>query len=225
MDPNQPKHLSPWIAWSLVVLFAGISLFTTWYYYDQASSAFDDSVTFFGINVGKNKTINTSTTASTSETADWKTYTNSAYGFSFKYPKDWTASELSNWPGALLTFGINEAGYEPKDGTDMPNSIRFELFQDVATLDQQRKKIGGITTLKDLLDKYSNLADPSYTGVKSKKIGKYSGFQASAGPNSFGGGIYYFAELPNKQIVQFWLFKETNESTMDNLLSTFQFTK
>jgi hypothetical protein len=33
------------------------------------------------------------TTTSTDPTAGWKTYTNSTYGFSFKYPTDWTKVE------------------------------------------------------------------------------------------------------------------------------------
>jgi hypothetical protein len=35
-------------------------------------------------------------TATADATASWKTYTNETYGFSFKYPNDWTFSESSS---------------------------------------------------------------------------------------------------------------------------------
>lgn len=41
--------------------------------------------------------ISTSTTAATEETASWKTYTNSAFGFSIKYPSDYFSSEASSF--------------------------------------------------------------------------------------------------------------------------------
>lgn len=68
---SQQKHLSPYIAWSLVALFAGALAFVTWYYYDQVSTAYDNSVTFFGVNVHKKTTTTTtpSTTTSTSTTS------------------------------------------------------------------------------------------------------------------------------------------------------------
>lgn len=38
------KYLSPWIAWSVVALAGGILLFTIWYYYTNASTAWENSV-------------------------------------------------------------------------------------------------------------------------------------------------------------------------------------
>lgn len=86
MEP-QNRNLSPWIAWSLVALFAGIAAFVTWYYYDQAATAWDDSATFFGLNVHKNTT------------ASWKTYTDDKYSYSFKYP---TTYNLANVDATVL---------------------------------------------------------------------------------------------------------------------------
>lgn len=157
------------------------------------------------------------------ETADWKTYTNQTYGISFKYPADWTIKERSDWPNAILALGINAAGYEPKPDMDMPNSARFQLYENVSKLDNQNL---APSSLKDYLDKYSALSDPIYKNVKNKKIGKLEGYSGEAGPNQFGGGIYYFAELSNKQVASFWLFNEKADlATMDKILSTFKFIK
>ena len=41
-------------------------------------------------------------------TKDWKSYTNSKYGFSFKYPRDWKTSALAN--GEVLLFGLHAGG-------------------------------------------------------------------------------------------------------------------
>jgi hypothetical protein len=81
-------------------------------------------VTDKNININQNKNLNTNqninksinTNSSLDETADWKTYTNDVWGFSFKYPKDWvigcdtlpkTVSETTFVAGDLVV-GINE---------------------------------------------------------------------------------------------------------------------
>lgn len=72
-------------------------------------------------------------TATPDETANWKTYTNSEFNFSFMYPPDWTKRENTPTSENLMivflnnptigTFQIQE-GYLA-DGIDKPN-IRFE---------------------------------------------------------------------------------------------------
>ena len=49
-------------------------------------------------------TTSTTATTKTDETADWKTYANTTYGFSFKYPNNWileTTNETLNMPFVL----------------------------------------------------------------------------------------------------------------------------
>lgn len=57
----------------------------------------------------------TTTTSATDETANWKTYTNEKYGFSFKYPGDWTYKTNAGTE-TLLTIGLfppsKTEGYE-----------------------------------------------------------------------------------------------------------------
>lgn len=117
MESLTKKHLSPWIAWSLVALFAGLAAFVTWYYYDQVSTVYDNA-TSFGVNVSKKAA--TTTPAATSATADWKTYTNDTYGFSFKYPSLWESakSEVTTKPGDEVSsdFIYNVKYYDPDMG-------------------------------------------------------------------------------------------------------------
>lgn len=173
----------------------------------DTSNIFDDMVSAFQF---------------TDVTADWKTYTNSTYGFSFKYPTDWTLETLQ-YADLLVYIGLNQAGYVRKEGTDMPNNVNFSLYESIAKLDSKQLNP---SSLKDYLDKYAALSDPFYKNILPQKIGSINGYVADAGPNQFGGGRYYFAELPNKQIIKFWLFDEKKDQlTMDSILSTFQFTK
>lgn len=60
--------------------------------------------------ISSTATTSASTTASTVSTADWKTYTNSEYGFSFKYPKDWIIEEgaSTNDPRRIASVKSNE---------------------------------------------------------------------------------------------------------------------
>lgn len=44
MGQTNPKHLSPWIAWAVVALFAGIAGFCIWYYFFAVGTAYDNSV-------------------------------------------------------------------------------------------------------------------------------------------------------------------------------------
>lgn len=57
------------------------------------------------------KTITVSPSAKTSNspdiTVDWKTYTNTTYGFSFEYPKNWSISEKAENYGDARKYVIN----------------------------------------------------------------------------------------------------------------------
>lgn len=105
MQP-QPKHLSPWIAWSLLALVIGIAAFFVWNYYNDATAAWDNSV--FSSLPTKHKTTTTTTpatsttTTSTSTTANWKTYTSTTNKFSFKYPTDWNVTNSTDSSGNVI---------------------------------------------------------------------------------------------------------------------------
>ena len=89
------KSSTAWIiiAAAVVLLFGGA---LSWAYYNEPND-YDYSN---GGTLTQQKT-------EVDETADWKTYTNDTYGFSFKYPKDWenTKTEATSEPalGDLAT--------------------------------------------------------------------------------------------------------------------------
>lgn len=70
-------------------------------------------------------------TASTSVPADWKTYTNETYGFSFKYPNDYQYEESINaapeGPQAEFTLTIG------KDSTTLRSAIHVRVYVESTT--------------------------------------------------------------------------------------------
>jgi len=82
-----------------------------------------EDTTDYSTPVAKKKTETTTKTTTTDETADWKSYTNQAYSFSFKYPKNWenfyvgTVWDETN-PSRL--FGSSETAKKHKN--DDPNT-------------------------------------------------------------------------------------------------------
>jgi len=61
----------------------------------------------------------------TDETADWQTYTNEEYGFSFKYPADWEISKktFSEQGGKILTLISPETAQKIADRTNNPFTL------------------------------------------------------------------------------------------------------
>ncbi len=87
----------------LAVLVAGASYAALQYY--QTNRAIDsDYVPAF--------------TPRMSENSEWKTYTNTQYGFEFKYPRDWHVLNNSIWPpdsSLAVSFDVNPIGTFKKD--------------------------------------------------------------------------------------------------------------
>ena len=158
-------------------------------------------------------------TADPNTTADWKTYTNTQYGFEFKYPADWDLFTNIHGSSADLLISLDPHSLFGKhDDTDLPYSFEIQIYKSISQLDW--KKLG-VSDFNDFLDKYSKGADPYLVNIKLVKIGDKNGFGASAGPNVFGGGIYYYLE--NRANIYEINFFE-NGLLIDQILSTFKFT-
>jgi len=73
----------------------------------------------------------TTPTATADETAGWKTYTNTTYGFSFKYPADYNLTDAS-------TFSANDGVFVDSSSTggfEQPHLISVEAEKTSLTLD------------------------------------------------------------------------------------------
>ncbi len=224
MSSQLKKHLSPWIAWSLVALFAGISVFSTWYYYFEASNTYDDSATFFGLNVSKNKTTTApSTIASTSATADWKTYTNNSYRYTFKYPKDWI---LNSTKEAEITLNSpeNEATKQKiasgqMYGEGYMEDISFYYYDNIQAADSNRPK--KYNSISDMLNDKSIIISFSKTILDNQTA--YDVVE--------GGFSAYYAIIAerNNHIYKIFFGNVNDKIELTDIekqiLSTFQFTK
>lgn len=190
------------------------------------------SSVFVGIQIGKDQTLNqqpiatqpttsptqatpisvtSTTTLTTNPTADWKTYTDSEYKFSFMYPSDWKlnclATELPDgWldrnicdlvsPKALLDHGQISNGSYFVVGASKPNS-NYANFTEY--LDYSSKQFR--YTFKDR--QINNI---------SGKIGLTQGKETN-----------YLFERNGHFINANWIYSENSES-IDQILSTFKLT-
>jgi hypothetical protein len=129
-------------------------------------------------------------------TASWKTYTNDAYGFSFKYPREYTLTDNLpktaevNGPstGLLLKKGKIEFNYWPK-----PAGWGYEDFNQI--ISTETVKIGGVSGTERVLSN-SSLAVAAISTQSNNE---------------------YFFWIPINQ--------QSDKTEVDLILSTFQFTK
>ncbi|OGM97971.1 MAG: hypothetical protein A2735_02275 [Candidatus Yanofskybacteria bacterium RIFCSPHIGHO2_01_FULL_41_21] len=80
----EPKHLPKLVTWVVLILALGfVGYAGIWYWQDQ--------------QVGEDYPVlfTPRPSATPDPTADWKTYTNTQYGFEFKYPNDFVITESS----------------------------------------------------------------------------------------------------------------------------------
>jgi len=180
--------------------------------------------------ITSSKTATATSTATAVATADWKTYTNDTYGFSFKYPKDWSQDQITqddtkNMDAELLTFAGPGASKNIEHGG--PYGIA-NVYVYKSLVEISKRFDVNASSIKDLADKLAAKSDPFVKDVKSSDIGNLEGYTAVAGPNAYGGGKYYFAQDESGQAFEIHVFTEHssyNPVTMAELIGTFQFTK
>jgi hypothetical protein len=102
MSSPQPKVRTwLWVVFLIVIILAGG--FFAWYY-------------FYG--PGKTTTATTTTPVATDKTADWKTYSNDTYLFSFKYPTDWETNATTALKDSTGKAYLTNVMYRPKTMTE-----------------------------------------------------------------------------------------------------------
>ena len=165
------------------------------YFYINSPTSFD----YMGNRtaVHKSNSANTNTSNTNSATADWKTYTNSTYGFSFKYPKDFSLSDKlpqtnkENLPSEVLFLKNNkmEISIWPKPAGWGYEDFSTEISSNEITID-------GVKATENMLSNGSE----TVIAVLSP-----------ANDNPF----FYWAIIS----------KQSDKIDFDQILSTFQFTK
>jgi len=141
---------------------------------------------------------------SSAQTANWKTYADTKYGYQVQYPADWDLTVLV--PGGF-SIGGNALGYNGRNFlfsvSILPNTIwdKAEKFPDMVNSNHvvEDVTISGIKGLK-------KIGDPNLPGP---------GFQILLSKNNF---TYELTGFDN-------LYKEDKDnSTVDQILSSFKFT-
>ena len=155
------------------------------------------------------------TTTAPDPTADWKTYENKDYGFSFKYPEDFTPSERSKGVDGLFTVDVDY----PTGG--LTRSMMVAIYND--TIENKIKWVESLGGYRSSIDE--KIADLSW-----KKFIYDPKDDANATDQSK--GKLYLIEKDNKTYristdydipLEDYTLVETN-IIIDQILSTFKFT-
>lgn len=218
---NEPKHKVDLYMTILLVLVSALIFGVLGFAYGQQiakeSAALESSTA--SVNYPSESTATTSATASsvtstsasatasTTSTADWKTYTNSEYGFSFKYPGDYTKNDLEN--GVAINSGTS-GGYE------RPNLITVQKTKTDKTFAQFLQTLNdGRTFFEQTATTFAGKS--AYEGVDAGLVNSYGVYTESNG-NIFGITL----ESGNKDTLT--ENKSALTETQKTILSTFQFT-
>lgn len=178
----------------------------------------------------KTTTTSTATTTipvATDETASWKTYTNSTYGFSVKYPADWTTKEAggSNYDKSVVSLASPEttAAFQAANGQEGAYSDDISIYYYASVADEAENKANslGATTIDQLIQKNDAI----------KKIGSTAIGGVAATDVYWGGLGSYYAILvtKNNHLFKIWFNNISDKGKLTTIektiLSTFQFTQ
>lgn len=243
MQPEPKKHVSHWIAWSFIALAVGLVAYGTWVYFDQIATIYDNTVI---VRVHKKTTTTkpTATATTTDATADWQTYANATYGFSFKYPKDWSvtnktggkdASEITeNRVRAGLQkslddvrnqgFVISAGFYGDRLCTSLSDGVYSELCPGF-TSEAMNKKIAGYpSSYTNMKVQTQTIGDSIQGYIITGKL-QVDGADSAVTPGDYDykeiifknntGQYYSIATITNSFSKNIW----------DGIVNTFQFTK
>lgn len=106
-NPNIHTH-KVFASVGLILIGTIIAVAGIWWYVDNQSGDNTAEESTITTKISTSSASKTTETESKDETAEWKTYTNSTYMFSFKYPTDWEVIEqpISNSNSTVAYFGI-----------------------------------------------------------------------------------------------------------------------
>lgn len=150
----------------------------------------------------------TTTTSATDKTANWKTYTNEKYGFSFKYPETWKVHDFPTDQGSVQRMSV-----EPDNKARALGSETFSI--NITDLSKEEK-----TFDEFIQENFQQLKDDELNGINVK---------STINP-SIAEHIEYIIQSGNYVITIATITEEESRSTSDietaNLIAnTFELTK
>lgn len=199
MDPVQPQPKVAkwlWITLTIVAVIAGA--FFAWYFL-----------------MGPGKTVETKTTTpvTTDVTANWKTYTNTQYAYSIKYPE---------------TYTVKQDAKDLDSAKDLTKAALVDFLSGTTnkmTVTAVSKSRFTGSTLTSFAATYPTPKDKlTISGGKTTKIGTLTGYQelvTITDPAS--SGLWYFAES-TKYYYVFTTIEKVQSSTTKNMLANFKLT-
>lgn len=205
---NQQPKTQPWL-WiilaAVVIIGGGL---TYWYVTSNNSS---------DITAAPSPTLTktSSPTNSANQTADWKTYTNNTYGFSFKYPKDWYIDEMVSANGIAVIANYPNANELNKENS--PDNLQQLLLVKTIAEGTYSK------ALPDAVIKSQNLNNITTYEFRNLETGDKNSTLVWNKVAKFKIGEQYFElaalgeSIPSNRKLQL--------DTFDAILTTFQFTK
>ena len=221
------KRIRPFTTILLILLAVVISSGATYLFVtDQANKENDNLQSQIDTLNDAINAQKSSTTATTDETADWKTYTNTTYGFNFKYPKDWTIEEepvkkheIFLWTAEQMKE--REIAIRNEEGRSFVPQVSISYFDSILVESENVGSNLGAKTLDEYVVKNTEI-------LYEKKIdfASQDAYQAAWG----GMGIAYaiLAEH-NKNIIELRFAADKTGSDLNTgqkkIISTFQFTK
>ena len=121
MEQNSSYTIRPWLIISLIVVVLAAAGFFGWNYLYNNKPVVAPAVTpTVSTKVTKSITPSITPTATSSiSTADWKTYTNTNYGYSIKYPSNYYVAYYDDTAKTykFATSGVTQVViYSPNDG-------------------------------------------------------------------------------------------------------------
>jgi hypothetical protein len=171
----------------------------------------------------KNPVSKTATPATS--TADWKTYTNDTYKFSFKYPSDWTPNIINKASGDNFAFMMSIPN--PSSSVQF-HTIIVTVWNSIKDFNESNsdpnRMING-TSLKDSLGQIGIY--PDLSNVVFMNTNGFKGTNSTQAKS--GSDIDYYLNFDNGKIlsVKNTINNDVNVSTrqeISEILNTFQFT-
>lgn len=178
----------------------------------------------------KSKTQTTNAQNSNIQIADWKTYSNTTYGYEFKYPSTW---QSGNGPTDLYydtekfarsSDSFNDAFYGPAGDTAFSVAVAKKL------------QTGGLTEKEPLKDESDPNKYFSWEKEQIKKDKKYTNYQElnflgypaiyfDHKNDNVGGKIEYDFVRDNKYYAIIIDYNKESDGIGQKIVSTFKFTK